>query len=116
VVVVTYGIVVDDTIHGMAKYIHGRRKLGMSAEQAVHYVFSTVGTAAWAMSAILMSGFLVLATSSFALNSDLGIMTALTIALALSAEFFMLPPLLMLFDRRKYVQTPADLAVEPERA
>lgn len=102
VVVMTYGIVVDDTIHSMTKYNHARRKLGMTPEAAVRYVFSTVGTAALAMTAILAAGFLVLAFSAFELNSSLGIMTALTILLALAADFFLLPPLLLKFDRRVY--------------
>jgi predicted RND superfamily exporter protein len=112
----TYGIVVDDTIHSMTKYVQARRELGMGPEQAVRYVFSTVGTAAWAMTAILAAGFLVLAFSAFELNSSMGIMTALTIALALAADFLLLPPLLMKFDRRNYAETTAAAAVEPDRA
>ena len=115
VAVMTYGIVVDDTIHSMIKYLHARRKLGMSSEQAVHYVFSTVGSAALAMTTILVAGFMVLAFSSFELNSSMGIMTALTIALALAADFFLLPPLLMKFDRRNYAETTARLNPVPDR-
>lgn len=102
VAVMTYGIVVDDTIHSMTKYLHARRTLLLDTADAVRYVFSTVGTAAWAMTAILVAGFGVLTFSDFELNSSLGIMTALTIALALMADFFLLPPLLMAFDRKRY--------------
>jgi hypothetical protein len=112
VAVITYGIVVDDTIHSMIKYMHARRKLGMTPEQAVPYVFATVGPAAWAMSAILIAGFLVLACSDFELNSSMGLMAALTIALALVADFLLLPPLLMFFDRRKYASTPVDVVAD----
>ncbi len=115
VAVMTYGIVVDDTIHSMTKYVQARRDLAMSPEQAVRYVFSTVGTAAWAMTVILACGFLVLAFSAFELNSSMGLMTALTIVLALAADFLLLPPLLMTFDRRKYAETTAAVAVEPDR-
>ena len=115
VAVMTYGIVVDDTIHSMIKYLHARRKLGMNSEQAVRYVFSTVGSAALAMTAILVAGFMVLAFSSFELNSSMGIMTALTIALALVADFFLLPPLLMKFDRRDYAKTTARVNPMPNR-
>jgi hypothetical protein len=117
VAVMTYGIVVDDTIHSMTKYVQARRDLAMSPEQAVRYVFNTVGTAAWAMNAILASGFLVLTFSAFELNSSMGIMTALTIVLALAADFLLLPPLLMTFDRRMYAKTTAVAvaAAEPDR-
>ncbi len=115
VAVMTYGIVVDDTIHSMIRYQHARRKLGMNSEQAVRYVFSTVGSAALAMTAILAAGFMVLAFSSFELNSSMGIMTALIIVLALAADFFLLPPLLMKFDRRDYAETTARLNPVPDR-
>ena len=116
VAVMTYGIVVDDTIHSMTKYMQARRDLAMSPEQAVRYVFSTVGSAALAMTVILAAGFMVLAFSAFELNSSMGIMTALTIVLALVADFLLLPPLLMTFDRRKYAEKNAAVAVEPDRA
>lgn len=116
VATMTYGIVVDDTIHSMSKYVQVRRKKGLSPEEAVRYVFSTVGTASWSMSIILIAGFAVLSFSAFELNSSMGIMTALTIALALIAEFFLLPPLLMTFDRRKYVKETSTVAAQPKRA
>lgn len=116
VAVMTYGIVVDDTIHSMTKYMQARRDLAMSPEQAVRYVFSTVGSAALAMTVILAAGFMVLAFSAFELNSSMGIMTALTIVLALVADFLLLPPLLMTFDRRKYAEKNAAVAVKPDRA
>ncbi len=115
VAVMTYGIVVDDTIHSMTKYVQARRDLAMSPEQAVRYVFSTVGTAAWAMTVILACGFLVLAFSAFELNSSMGIMTALTIVLALAADFLLLPPLLMTFDRRTYAETTTAAVAAPDR-
>jgi predicted RND superfamily exporter protein len=46
-------------------------------------------------SVVLVAGFLVLATSSFEVNAGMGLLTALVIALALAADFFLLPPLLM---------------------
>ena len=116
VAVMTYGIVVDDTIHSMTKYMQARRDLAMSPEQAVRYVFSTVGSAALAMTVILAAGFMVLAFSAFELNSSMGIMTALIIVLALAADFLLLPPLLMTFDRRIYAEKTAAVAAEPDRA
>lgn len=116
VAVMTYGIVVDDTIHSMTKYAQARRDMAMNPQQAVRYVFSTVGMAALATTAILAAGFMVLAFSAFELNSSMGLMTALTIVLALAADFLLLPPLLMTFDRRKYAEKNAAVAAEPDRA
>ena len=113
--VITYGIVVDDTIHSMTKYMQARRDQGMSPEQAVRYVFSTVGAAALAMTVILAAGFMVLAFSAFELNSSMGLMTALTIVLALVADFLLLPPLLMTFDRRNYAKATTASTAELDR-
>ncbi|OOY83717.1 hypothetical protein BOW13_11315, partial [Solemya velum gill symbiont] len=54
--------------------------------------------ALWVTSVALVAGFMVLATSSFELNSSMGLLVSIVIALALFADFFFLPPLLMRFD------------------
>ncbi len=97
----TIGIVVDDTVHFMSKYLRARREQGCSSEEAVRYAFHTVGPALWVTTLVLMAGFGVLALSDFKLNSGMGLLTALTIGLALVADFLFLPPLLMRFGDRK---------------
>ncbi len=96
----TLGIVVDDTVHFLSKYLRARREKGFDAPDAVRYAFSTVGLALVATSVVLALGFLVLTQSAFALNSDMGLMTAVTIVFALLADFLLLPPLLMALDRK----------------
>ena len=91
----TLGIVVDDTVHFLSKYRRARRELGRSPPDAVRYAFVTVGRALLTTSLVLVAGFLVLSLSSFELNAGMGLLTALVIALALVADFFLLPPLLM---------------------
>jgi predicted RND superfamily exporter protein len=91
----TLGIVVDDTVHFMSKYLRARREYQMESADAVRYSYNTVGTAMWVTSAVLVAGFLVLAFSGFEINSDMGLMTALTIMLALLLDFVLLPILLM---------------------
>jgi len=39
----TLGIVVDDTVHYLSKYLRARREHGLNAEEAVRYAFKTVG-------------------------------------------------------------------------
>jgi predicted RND superfamily exporter protein len=95
----TLGIVVDDTVHFLSKYLRARREEGLSAPNAVRYAFHTVGTALWTTSAVLMTGFLVLVYSPFELNSGMGLLTAITIGLALLADFLLLPTLLMALDK-----------------
>ena len=99
VTAMTLGIVVDDTIHFLSKYLRARREQGLNAEDAVRYAFSTVGVALWVTSVALVAGFLVLATSSFKLNSGMGLLTAIVIAIALIIDFLLLPPLLIKWDK-----------------
>lgn len=96
----TLGIVVDDTVHFLSKYLRARREQGLSSPEAVRYAFHTVGTALWTTSAVLMSGFLVLTYSPFELSSGMGLLTAITIGLALLADFLLLPTLLMTLDSK----------------
>jgi predicted RND superfamily exporter protein len=97
----TLGIVVDDTVHFLSKYKHARDAYGKSSEEAVKYAFSSVGRALWITTLVLVAGFMVLAQSSFKLNGDMGLLTAVTIAVALIVDFLFLPPLLMLLDGNK---------------
>ena len=116
VVALTIGIVVDDTVHFLSKYLRARREQGLSAPDAVRYAFSTVGAALLFTSLILAVGFLVLAQSAFDLNAGMGKLTALTITLALVADFFLLPPLLMKLDEwapaRATVRIPTTAAAQ----
>ncbi|WP_180821760.1 efflux RND transporter permease subunit [Vibrio parahaemolyticus] len=110
VVTLTLGIVVDDAVHFLSKYQRARRE-GQTAEQAVRYAFHTVGHALWITTVVLVAGFSVLAMSSFRLNADMGQLSAIVIFIALVVDFLFLPTLLMLFDKKAYLQeSPSDNA------
>ncbi len=110
VVTLTLGIVVDDAVHFLSKYQIARRE-GQTAEQAVRYAFHTVGRALWITTVVLVAGFSVLAMSSFRLNADMGQLSAIVIFIALVVDFLFLPTLLMLFDKKAYLQeSPSDNA------
>jgi predicted RND superfamily exporter protein len=89
------GIVVDDSIHFLSKYLRARREKEMNSHEAVRYAFSTVGVALIVTSLILVVGFTVLSFSAFSMNSGMALLTAITLAIALLADFLFLPPLLM---------------------
>jgi uncharacterized protein len=97
----TLGIVVDDTVHFLSKYLRARREKGYDAEQAVKYAFQTVGVALTLTTVVLCLGFTVLMFSAFEMNADNGLLTAITISMALVVDFLFLPGLLILFDRKK---------------
>ena len=100
VIALSLGVIVDDTVHFLSKYLLARREQGKTPEEAVRYSFHTVGMALWVTSIVLVTGFLVLASSGFTINSHMGYLTAITIGFALLADFFFLPPLLMKIEEK----------------
>jgi predicted RND superfamily exporter protein len=94
------GIVVDDTVHFLSKYLRARREQGLNPEDAVRYAFQTVGTALIVTSIVLAAGFMILAQSTFGFNGGMGKMSALIVVLALVADLLFLPPLLIWFEGR----------------
>lgn len=101
VIGMTLGIVVDDTVHFLSKYLYAKREKNADTKAAVHYAFDNVGRALWITTFVLVAGFSVLAQSSFVMNSEMGLLTAMTIFIALIVDFIFLPPLLMLIDKDK---------------
>ena len=95
VLTMALGIIVDDSVHFLSKYLRARREGGLSPEEAVRYAFSTVGAALVVTSFILVAGFSVLTLSPFGLNAGMGILTAIVLLVALGADLLFLPPLLM---------------------
>ena len=104
----TLGIVVDDTVHFMSKYLRARREKNLSAEDAVRYAFTTVGTALFVTTVILVAGFGILAQSAFDFNSAMGKLTMITITFALIADFFLLPTLLMKIEKSDEPETTTE--------
>jgi len=94
----TLGIVVDDTVHFLSKYLRARREKGLNAEDAVRYAFNSVGLALLVTSVVLVVGFMILAQSHFYLNSSMGLLTSAVIMLALIIDLTLLPALLMKFS------------------
>jgi hypothetical protein len=96
---ISLGIIVDDTVHLLSKYVRARRERDGTAADAIRYAFRSVGVAIIVNTVILTAGFLVLLTSSFKVNADMGMLTALAIVFALIIDFLFLPALLLLTDR-----------------
>jgi len=102
----TLGIIVDDTVHFMSKFLRAQKELGYDAREAVVYAFETVGKALVTTTLALVSGFVVLATSSFAMNSYMARVTVIIIPAALIIDFILLPALLILLSgKNKPIQS-----------
>jgi len=96
----TLGIIVDDTVHFMSKFLRAQKELGYNSKQAVIYAFETVGKALVTTTIVLLAGFAVLSTSSFALNSYMARITVIIITAALVIDFILLPSLLILINKK----------------
>jgi hypothetical protein len=103
----TLGIIVDDTVHFLVKYQRARREKGLETPAAIRYAFETVGLAMVSTTIILASGFAVLAASTFRINAQMGLLTALAIVIALAVDFLLLPSLLMIGYRKPTRKEPA---------
>ncbi len=113
VVAMTIGIVVDDTVHFLAKYRRARREYGRDPEQAVHYAFETAGRALFTTTVVLVAGFLIFAFSPFLPTAQVGILTAMVIGFALIADLSLLPALLLAIDKPSGGQTAHKSALVP---
>ena len=100
VTAIAFGIIVDDTIHFMTKYIRAR-KSGLLPAESVQTAFRTVGKPLLATTVVFALGFMVFGASGMAINQALGLLVGATVIIALLADFLFLPPLLMVFERWK---------------
>lgn len=110
----TLGIIVDDTIHFLTKYLRARRELGKSSEDAVRYAFTTVGQALVVTTLVLVMGFFVISQSDFGMNSGMAKITILIISVALVLDFLLLPALLLMFSREKARDNVVEVVAEEQ--
>ena len=98
----TVGIIVDDTVHFLYKYLLARRQLKLSPLEAIAHTYRTVGPAIVFTTVVLISGFLLMAfIAQFRVNSDMASMTSMVLALALVFDLVTLPALLLTLEGRK---------------
>ena len=98
-VAIAFGIIVDDTIHFLSKYLKARRE-ALEPADAVRSAFRTTGQALLTTSLVQSAGFAVFASSGFEVSWSLGLLLMMTIVFALVADFLLLPTLLIAIDRR----------------
>ena len=97
VTAIAFGIIVDDTIHFMTRYV-GARKNGRLPSESGQSAFRSVGKALLATTVVFALGFMVFGWSGMSTNQALGLLVGMTVVVALLADFLFLPPLLMARD------------------
>ena len=94
---ISIGLVVDDSVHVLSKYIYGRRE-GYSPEDAVRYSLDKAGSAITITTLALGLGTLVLVFSNTFYYQNVALLLTPIIVVALLLDLFFLPPLLVKFD------------------
>ncbi len=96
----TLGIIIDDTVHFLAKYKRAREVLNLEPEDAIRYTLRTVGVALVATTLVIAANFSVMATSHYYPNYSMGLLTAITVIVALIVNFFIFVPVLLFIESK----------------
>lgn len=102
---ISLGIVVDDTIHILKRYID-YRKSGYSPQHSLHLTFEHVGSALVLTTVVLTLGMSILTFSIFGPNKTTAQLMSCTIFVALFYDLVMLPHLLKVLDRWLFAGVP----------
>ena len=90
---IAIGIAIDDTIHLLDGFNTGMRKTG-SQEKAILAALGSVGQAAFFIAMALSAGFFIVCLSSFKPVQHFGLLSGITMVIALVVELFLTPALL----------------------
>lgn len=115
VTVMTFGIVVDDTVFLMSRIKQHMRPGDFRG--TLRRALRDTGRPIINTTVILVAGFALLALSEFRLNQGLGILTVLVMSIALVADLLFLPWIVqrVLFDRRRKGADLPGSAIAPIR-
>lgn len=108
-----FGIAIDNSIHYLTAYRRSRRA-GHSLPEGVDDAMRITGMGILYTSVVLLVGFGIFTLSSFGSTQALGILTSITLFIALFANLLYLPALLHAYDRKVYLKGERALIDEDE--
>lgn len=91
---IAFGIAIDNTIHYLAKYRQDR-KMGLSVHDSVMLSLDDTGQGIIYTSLILLCGFSIFIASSFGSTIALGVLTSLTLFIAMFSNLLFLPAMVI---------------------
>jgi predicted RND superfamily exporter protein len=92
----TFGVIVDNSLHLMYWYTRGVKQEGLGVAEAVRSAIERRGPAMLLSTLTLVMGFSVFGLSSFFVNVTLGVLTALVFSVGLIWDLIVTPSLLLL--------------------
>lgn len=110
---IVFGISVDDSIHFLAKYRQDLRTARFFVPLAISRSLRETGTSMIYTSVILFFGFIIFTVSSFGGTQNLGLLTSLTLLVAMLTNLTVLPALLMIFDDGRGVAARSGHVIAP---
>ena len=102
---IAFGISVDDTIHFLTKYRQELRQYDWDISKSVSEALQHVGISMLHTSIVLFFGFSIFILSDFGGTIALGLLVSFTLLVAMLTNLFLLPALLLSFER--YITTKA---------
>jgi hydrophobe/amphiphile efflux-3 (HAE3) family protein len=109
---IAFGISVDDTIHFLAKYRQELDRTGWRIQQAVVLALREVGISMIYTSVVLFFGFSIFMASTFGGTKALGLLVSVTLFVAMFSNLFILPALLLTFERALTTESFKDAALD----
>jgi len=109
---IAFGIAIDNSIQLLAKYRQELRRTSHNIKASVIYAIRETGISIIYTSIVLFFGFGVFALSKFGGTVSLGVLVALTLLIALFSNLFILPSILLAFERKSDVDTEYEPALD----
>ena len=114
---IAYGIVVDFTIHYLAKYRHSLKKHNWDMKIAIPESLNDAGPSIIYTAVALFAGFIIFAASDFGGTVALGVLTSLALLFGMLMNLLLLPSMLLSLEKsinskKEFDTTWVD--VEPE--
>ncbi|MCG8474936.1 MAG: MMPL family transporter [Cytophagales bacterium] len=98
---ITFGIAVDDSIHYLAKYRQELFANNFFVPVAISKSIKETGSSMIYTSIVLFFGFVIFTFSEFGGTKALGLLTSITLMMAMITNLVVLPSLLLVFDTGK---------------
>ncbi len=109
---IAFGIAIDNSIQLLAKYRQELRKTSHNIKASVIYAIRETGISILYTSIVLFFGFGVFSLSKFGGTVSLGVLVALTLLIALFSNLFILPSILLSFERSTSIDPDYEPALE----
>jgi len=109
---IAFGIAIDNSIQLLAKYRQELKRTSHNIKASVIYAIRETGISIIYTSVVLFFGFGVFALSKFGGTVSLGVLVALTLLIALFSNLFILPSILLAFERKTSVDPDYEPALE----